>query len=45
MEFGNLVTIKGKGCRINKGIKTKMKTHKSKTYFLSTYHLVATIVL
>jgi hypothetical protein len=31
VEFGNLVTIKEKGCQIKKG-KKKIKTHESKTY-------------
>ncbi len=45
MEFGKLVTIKEKGCRIKKGTRKIMKTHENKTCLLSSYHLAITIIM
>jgi hypothetical protein len=44
VEFGNLITIKENGYRINKGIRKKMKTHESKTSLLYAYCPTPTII-
>jgi hypothetical protein len=44
-EFGNLVTIKEKGCQIKKGIRKNMKTYQSKTSLLFAYHPITPFVL